>query len=140
MDRQSRGSLEERYDMLARHRGKAAEEFIDRVPGLDIVEQGLHGHTSTTEMVYIISTFSGTAPLRRQAVAARKGASICGTSTARSFRRGRRWRCWQRGLRAWLNLDQLEQFGGGSHTNAQDPARLGADCHVGMAHVAVEVD
>lgn len=35
--------------MLARNRGEAAEEFIDRVTGLDIVEQGSHGHARARE-------------------------------------------------------------------------------------------
>jgi hypothetical protein len=48
-DCQSRGPFKERHDMLARHRGKPAEEFIDRVTGLDIVEQGLYGHTRARE-------------------------------------------------------------------------------------------
>ena len=49
VDRQRRGTLEERYDMLAGHRGKTEEEIIDRVAGLDIVEQGLHRHARTGE-------------------------------------------------------------------------------------------
>jgi len=35
--------------MLARNRGEAAEEFIDRVTGLYIFEQGLHGHARARE-------------------------------------------------------------------------------------------
>jgi hypothetical protein len=41
--------------MLARNRGKAAEKFIDRVTGLDIVEQGLHGH-ARANAVKIVAT------------------------------------------------------------------------------------
>ncbi|MEA3182335.1 MAG: hypothetical protein QOI59_5858 [Gammaproteobacteria bacterium] len=36
--------LEERYNLLALHRGKTEEEIVDRVTSVDVVEQGLHGH------------------------------------------------------------------------------------------------
>lgn len=49
VDTQRHGALEKRYNMLACHRGKSNEEIIDRVTGLDIVEQSLHGHTRAGE-------------------------------------------------------------------------------------------
>ena len=49
VDRQRRGALKKRYNMLACHRGKPDEEIIDRVAGLDIVEQSLHGHARAGE-------------------------------------------------------------------------------------------
>ena len=42
-DRQSRSPLKKRHDAFSRDRGKSTKELIDRVTGLDIVEQGLHG-------------------------------------------------------------------------------------------------
>lgn len=44
-----RGVLEERYSLLALHRGKTEEEIVDRVTSVDVVEQGLHGHARPGE-------------------------------------------------------------------------------------------
>ena len=41
--------LQQHHHLLARHGGKARQEIINRVPGLQVLEEGLDGHAGTGE-------------------------------------------------------------------------------------------